>query len=164
MRYLTGIILLLSTLSAWAAGDVTINGAWARPTAPGQDSGSIQFSITSKQAAKLVAISAPVAGSVEMHSMTHEGGKMKMRAVESIALPAGKEIDLGKSGNHIMLLNLKQPLKAGDSVPFTLTVQFADKRKTSVDAKAEVRTQGTSHDMHDMKGMDDMGDMHEHHH
>jgi len=152
------IMLAASALfaaSAMAADTgVTVSGAWARATAPGQDSGSIQFFITSKKAAKLLAISSPAAGAIEIHSMVHEGGKMKMRAVESISLPAGKEVDLGKSGNHVMLLNLKQPLKAGDSVPFTLTVQFADKRKVAVDAKAEVRPQGAaSHDMHDMHDM-----------
>ena len=146
---------LLSMSAAAADLGVTVSDAWARTTAPGQDSGSVQFSIASKKEAKLVAISSPAAGAVEIHSMAHEGGKMKMRAVEFIALPAGKAVDLGKSGNHVMLLNLKQPLKAGDSVPITLTVQFADKRKVTVDAKAEVRPQGAGHDMHDMSDMHD---------
>jgi hypothetical protein len=84
---------------------------------------------------------------------------MKMRAVEFINLPAGKAVDLGKSGNHLMLLNLKQPLKAGDSVPLTLTVEFADKHKVTVDAKAEIRPLTGSHDMHDMGDMHDMKGM-----
>jgi len=144
----------LLTMSA-AATDlgITVSDAWGRATAPGQDSGSVQFSITSKKDAKLVAITSPAAGSVEIHSMAHEDGKMKMRAVESLILPAGKAVDLEKSGNHVMLLNLKQPLKAGDSVPLTLTIEFADKHKATVDAKAEIRPMTESHDMHDMKGM-----------
>jgi copper(I)-binding protein len=154
MRYvITGMLLLLCAAQAWAS-DVTVNHAWARATAPGQDSGSIQFSVKSKKAAKLVAVSSPVAGAAEIHSMTHEDGKMKMRAVESVVLPAGLEIDLGKDGGHIMLLNLKQPLKAGADVPFTLTVEFADKHKETVNAKARVRAQGAVHD--DMKGMEGM--------
>lgn len=152
-----GILFAMS--AAAADSGVIVSGATARATAPGQDSGSIQFSITSKKEAKLVSITSPAAGAVEIHSMAHEGGKMKMRAVEFLSLPAGKEVDLGKSGNHVMLLNLKQPLKAGDSVPFTLTVQFADKRKVTVDGKAEVRPQGASHDMHDMGDMHDMKGM-----
>ena len=81
---------------------------------------------------------------------------MKMRAVEFIALPAGKVVDLGKTGNHLMLLNLKQPLKAADNVPLTLTIEFADKHKATMDIKAKIKPQGASHDMgdmHDMKGM-----------
>jgi len=148
--------VLLTTTVAAADSGISVSNAWGRATAPGQDSGSVQFSITSRKEAKLLAIFSPTAGAVEIHSMTHENGKMKMRAVEFVALPPGKAVDLGKSGSHVMLLNLKQPLKAGDSVPLTLTIEFADKHKVSVDAKAEIRAQGTSHDMsdmHDMKGM-----------
>jgi hypothetical protein len=150
----------LLTMSAAAADlGITVSDAWGRATAPGQDSGSVQFSITSKKKAKLVAISSPAAGAVEIHSMVHEDGKMKMRAVESLPLPAGKAVDLGKGGNHVMLLNLKQPLKAGDSVPLTLTIEFADKHKANVDAKAEIRPMDGSHNMHDMGDMHDMKGM-----
>jgi hypothetical protein len=161
MRQLFALVVFALFAMSAAAADpgVTVSGASARATAPGQDSGSIKFSITSKKEAKLVAISSPAAGAVEIHSMVHEGGKMKMRAVEFLALPAGKEVDLGKSGNHVMLLNLKQPLKAGDSVPFTLTVEFADKHKATVDAKAAVEPMDGSHDMHDMGDMHDMKGM-----
>lgn len=158
------IILLaagaLLSMSAMAADvGITVSDAWARATAPGQDSGSVQFSITSKQAAKLVSVATPLAGAVELHSMTHEGGSMKMRAVEFIALPAGKPVDLGKSGNHVMLLNLKQPLKSGESVPLTLTIEFADKHRATVNTKAEIRPLGASHDMHDMGEMHNMKGM-----
>lgn len=160
MRHIAVLVAgaLLATSVAAADLGINVSDAWGRATAPEQDSGSIQFSITSKKEAKLVAITSPLAGAVEIHGMTHENGKMKMRAVESIALSAGKAVDLGKHGNHVMLLNLKQPLKAGDSVPLTLTIEFADKHKATVDVKAEIRPQGGSHDMdmhdmHDMKGM-----------
>jgi copper(I)-binding protein len=150
----------LLTMSAAAADlGITVSDAWGHATAPGQDSGSIQFSITSKKEAKLVAISSPTAGAVEIHSMVHEDGKMKMRAVEFLTLPAGKTVDLGKSGYHVMLLNLKQPLKAGDSVPLTLTLEFADKHKATVDTKAEIRSMTGSHNMHDMGDMHDMKGM-----
>lgn len=161
MRQIIALVagLLLAMSAAAADVGITVDNAWGRATAPGQDNGSIQLSITSKKAAKLVAIASPAAGAVEIHSMTHENGKMKMRAVESIALPAGKTVDLGKSGNHVMLLNLKQPLKAGDSVPLTLTIEFADKHGATVDAKAEIRTMAGGHDMHDMGDMHDMKGM-----
>lgn len=147
----------LLTMSAVAADlGITVSDAWARATAPGQDSGSVQFFIISKKEAKLVAITSPAAGTVEIHSMAHEDGKMKMRAIESITLPADKAVDLGKSGIHVMLLNLKQPLKPGDSVPLTLTIEFADKHKTTVDAKAEIRPITGVHEMHDMGDMKGM--------
>ena len=42
---------------------------------------------------------------------------MKMSAVPSLALPAGKAVELKPGGYHLMFMDLKQPLKAGDSVP-----------------------------------------------
>lgn len=151
--------MLLGGAACAADSGVTVDDAWARATAPGQDSGAVQFSIASKKAAKLAAIASPVAGAVELHRMTHENGKMEMRAVEFLALPAGKVVDLEKSGYHVMLINLKQPLKAGDRVPLTLTIEFANKHKATVEVKAEVMEPGASHDMHGMEGMPGM---HEH--
>ncbi|MES1981792.1 MAG: copper chaperone PCu(A)C [Pseudomonadota bacterium] len=151
MRYIIAMAAFFWAMHGWA-GEVTISAASARATAPGQDSAAIQFSIVSQQDGRLIEIASPAAGSVEMHQMAHENGMMKMRAVEFLALPAGKSVDLAASGYHVMLLNLKQPLKAGDIVPFTLTVQFADRRKITVEAKAEVKPlAGATHNMHDMK-------------
>lgn len=159
-KIVTLLVLALLSVQVQAADlGITVDGAWARATAPGQDSGSVQFSVTSKESAKLVGAATPVAGAVEIHRMTHEDGGMKMRAVESLDLSAGKTLDLGKHGYHVMLLKLKQPLKAGDSVPLTLTVEFADKHRVAVEAKARVIEPGAQHDMHDMM---DMGGMRHH--
>ena len=148
MRYAIAIAALLCAAQVWA-GDVAVSGAWTRATAPGQESAAMQFSITSKQEAQLVAISSPVAGAVELHRMTHDNGVMRMHAIESLPLPAGKAVDLGASDIHVMLLNLKKPVTAGDSIPFTVTVQFADKHKTTVQANAEVKPLTDNHDEHE---------------
>ncbi|HCI13859.1 MAG: hypothetical protein A2063_00610 [Gallionellales bacterium GWA2_60_142] len=121
------------------AGDVSAEGAWSRATAPGQDSAMVDMSITSKQAATLVGFSSPACKSAELHSMTHEGGVMKMREVKKVALPAGQRINLGESGYHLMLIGLKAPLKAGDAVPLTLSVRLANKRIVKIEATAEVK-------------------------
>jgi len=129
--------LLLST--SVHAGDIQIEGAWSRATAPGQDTGMADITITSKQAATLVGVSSPAAKVAEMHSMTHESGVMKMREVKAIELPAGKRVNLGESGYHLMLIGLKAPLKAGETVPLTLIIKTADKRVVKIKAKAEVK-------------------------
>lgn len=121
------------------AGDIQVEGAWSRATVPGQDSAMADFSITSKQAATLVGVSSPVCKSVELHAMSHEGGVMKMREVKMLELPAGKPMNLGESGYHLMLLGLKAPLKAGDTVPLTLKIKITGKRETTVEVKAEVK-------------------------
>jgi len=139
MRYVIAIIMLFCAAQAWA-GNVVVSNASARATAPGQESAAIQFTITSKTEARLVAIVSPVAGAVEIHSMTHDDGMMKMRALEFLPLPAGKKVRLGSSGTHVMLLDLKKPLKAGESVPLTITVEFADKHEEKISVNAEVKS------------------------
>jgi len=63
---------------------------------------------------------------------------MKMREVKVIELPAGKRVDLGTSGYHLMLVGLKAPLKAGKDIPLTLNIKVAN-RTVKVKTKAEVR-------------------------
>lgn len=138
MRYVIAIAMLFCAAQVWAA-TAEVSDASVRATAPGQESAAVRFSITSKKEARLVAIASPAAGAVEIHSMTHENGVMKMRAIEFLPLPAGKLVKLGAGGNHVMLLNLKNPLKAGDSVPLTITIEFADKHKEQIKVNAEVK-------------------------
>jgi hypothetical protein len=130
--------LLLST--SVFAGDIQVEKAWARATAPGQDAAGVDLTITSKQAASLVGASSPVCKSIELHSMTmaHDRGMMKMGEVPAIELPAGKRVNLRDGGYHLMLNGLKAPLKAGDSVPLTLKIKVS-KRMVKIETKAEVR-------------------------
>jgi copper(I)-binding protein len=65
-----------------------------------------------------------------------EGDVMKMRAVPKIDLPAGKEVKLEPGGLHVMLIDLKQPLKVGEKVPLTLVFDAGGKtEKLNVDAE-----------------------------
>lgn len=148
---LLSIAVLLCAPQAFA-GEVTVSGAWVRATAPGQDSAAVSLIITSKNEARIIAVSSPAAGRVEIHTMKHEDGMMTMREVEVLALPAKQEVALG-SGSHLMLVGLKRPLQAGDNVPLNLTVKFADKHKEIIKVNAEVRSLTAGHKMHDMSGM-----------
>ncbi len=144
---LAGLILCLCTAQA-IAGEVTISGAWARATVPGQDSASVGLDIISQKDANIVAVSSAAAKSVEIHSMTEENGMMKMRALDDFPLKARQETALGSNGNHLMLIGLKKALVAGDRVPLTLILQFSDKHKEKVEVKAEVRPLNEIHDEH----------------
>lgn len=154
-----GMVALMWAIPA-SAGDVVVTGAWVRATAPGQDTAAVSLNIISEKEARLVAVSSPAAKKAELHTMKHENGMMVMRAVDALALPAKQQVSLG-AGDHIMLLGLKHPLKAGNSMPLRLTVEFADKRKETVGIKAEVRPLTTSNSMQDkgMQGMPGMGGM-----
>jgi len=150
-------VILLSMAAAMpmlarAQSGVEVSNAWARSTVAAQKTGGIYLDIRSATPAKLVGVASPVAARVELHNMKMEGSVMKMSAVESIDLAAGQTVKLAPGGYHVMLIDLKQPLKAGDSVPVTLTVERADKTRTTVETKAAVRDMAAAmqggHDMH----------------
>ncbi len=95
--------------------------------------------ITSAQGGRLLSASSPIAGVVEIHEMKMDGSVMRMRAVTELALPAGQAVALKPGGYHVMLMDLKQPLKAGDTVPVTFVVEGADKKRETIEVKAAVR-------------------------
>ncbi len=135
-------VLLASLLFSTSvfAGDIKVEGAWARATAPGQDTGMADFTITinSKQPATLVGASSKVANKTELHSMTHENGMMMMRQVEAIELPAGEPFELGRNNFHVMLVGLKAPLKAGEKFLLVLSIK-SGKEVSKVEARVEVK-------------------------
>jgi periplasmic copper chaperone A len=137
-RHLLATTLLLAALSATA--QTTVKDAWVRSTVPQQMATGMFAQITSAQGGKLVAASSPVAGVVEVHEMAMDGNVMKMRAIPALDLPAGKPVDLKPGGWHVMLMDLKQPLKAGDTVSVSLVIEGADKKRETIEVKAAVKS------------------------
>jgi copper(I)-binding protein len=134
-----GLLAALLMSASVYAGDVQVENAWTRASAPGQDAAGVDLTITSKQAAALVGVSSAACKTVELHSITSESGMMKMREVEAIQLPAGKHVNLHEGGYHLMLIGLKAPLKAGVSIPLTLSIKVANKSIVKVETQAEVK-------------------------
>ena len=84
-------------------------------------------------------VSSPAAKVVEIHEMAMDGGVMKMRAVDKVALPAGKSVQLKPGSYHVMLMDITQPLAEGQTVPVTLTFVGKDGKKTTQEVKAPVK-------------------------
>ncbi len=74
----------------------------------------------SKQDDRIIAIETPVAEAAEIHSSEMSDGTMRMVKLDSLTVPAKGYVMFEPVGHHIMLINLKQPLKVGDMVPLTL--------------------------------------------
>jgi len=121
----------------------TVKDPWARATVAQQKASGAFMQLQSAKGGKLLSASSPVAGVVEIHEMAMEGNVMKMRAVPSLDLPAGKAVDLKPGGYHVMLMDLKKPLTAGDTIPITLVVESAGQRET-LEVKAAVRPLNSS--------------------
>lgn len=116
----------LLPIAALAAQPVGVSDAWARASIPGQTVGSAYMTLQSRDDRTLTGIASPAAGSVEIHQMSMRGNVMKMRMMSTLPLPAGKPVQLAPGGLHLMLFDLKKPLKAGDRL--TLTLQIRDQR------------------------------------
>ena len=144
-RTIAGLALLLATPAAHAqpnpgpseaqGGQVKIENAWARATAPRAEVGAVYMTLTAPKSDRLVGVSSPVAGKAEVHEMAMENGVMRMRETQGVMLPANQPVVLGPGGYHVMLMGLKAPLKTGDTIPLHLT--FASSPPADVTAKVE---------------------------
>ena len=120
------------------AGDLVITQAWSRATPGGAKTGGGYLTIENKGSApdRLIGGSADVAGKVELHEMSMKGGVMTMRPLDKgLTIEPGKTAKLAPGGLHLMLEDLKGPLKQGDKVPVTLEFEKAGKVQVSLDVQ-----------------------------
>lgn len=120
------------------AGDLVITQAWARATPGGAKVGGAYLTIenTGTTADRLIGGSADIAGKVEVHEMATRNGVMTMRALDKgLTIEPGKTVKLAPGGYHLMMFDLKGPLKQGDKVPVTLDFEKAGKVKLSFDVE-----------------------------
>jgi len=136
--HILALALALSAGTALAQNyklkDLVIDHPYARATPPGAKAGGAFLTVENKGSApdKLVDASTPAAKFVEIHEMSMDAGVMKMRAIRGIEIKPGTKAELKPGGFHIMLLDLKQPLKVGDKIPMTLVFEKAGKVEVSV--------------------------------
>ena len=129
----------LAFAAQMASAQTSVKEAWVRGTVAQQKATGAFMQITSAQGGKIVSVHSPAAGVAEIHEMAMEGNVMKMRAVSGLELPAGKAVELKPGGYHVMLMDLKQPLGAGDTVALTLVVEGKDGKRETLNVKALVR-------------------------
>ena len=139
MQRTTLAVILLAASVGSALAQVTVSEPWVRATVPQQKATGAFMSLTAAQGARLVEAKSPVAGVVEIHEMVMENQVMKMRAIPGLDLPAGKAVELKPGGYHVMLMDLRQQVKDGDTVPITLVVEGKDRKRETVEVKAAVR-------------------------
>ena len=140
------------------AGDLVISQAWSRATPNGARIGGGYLTIENKGTAadRLVGGSGDIAGRVEVHEMAVNNGVMTMRPLDKgLAIEPGKTVKLAPGGYHLMMFDLKGPLKQGDKVPVTLEFEKAGKVTLSLDVQgvgAQAPGGGMDHSGHmDMK-------------
>lgn len=125
-------LLLLAAGAAAQTDSVEVRDAWARATPGKADIGAAYLTLQSPVGDRLTGLSTPVAGIAQLHTMTMEGGVMKMNRVAALDLPAGQKIKLEPGAMHIMLIGLTDRLRPGQSFPLTLTFEKAGQREVTV--------------------------------
>ena len=123
--------------SATAQAPLTVSGAWVREPVPGRPQAAAYGVIENPGTTdvQIVGASADVAGAVELHEMVRSGDMMKMSPVKSVTVPAKGNIELRPGGLHLMLFELKRPLKAGDAVSLTFTTSAGVRVQTTAPVK-----------------------------
>lgn len=118
-------IVALALIALPASAQVSVERPWSRATPPGAKIGVgfLRLKNAGAAAERVITVSSPVAGRVEMHVTMREGDVMKMRQVDSFEIPAGGTFELKPGGAHLMLVDLKRPLAKGERVPLTLKLE-----------------------------------------
>ena len=142
MKYIVCLALLM-TSTAWA--DVTVENAWARATPPGAKTAAGYMVLRNNGGAdRLIGAASPAAERVEMHTTVRDGDIARMREVKNYAIPANARFELKPGAAHLMLVNPKAPLTAGQKVPVVLKFE----KIGEVSVQLEVRPLGAAHDPH----------------
>jgi periplasmic copper chaperone A len=135
----TALALSATTLCAQT---VKVEDAWVRGTVASQKATGAFMRLTADKDARLVSVSSPVAGVVEIHEMAMDNDVMRMRQVPGLNLAAGRATELKPGGYHLMLMDVKTPLKGGDVVPLTLVFEDTSKKRFTQETKAQVTALG----------------------
>ena len=138
---ITSAVLALSATLTWAQA-VKVDEPWVRGTVAAQKATGAFMRLTPQKNVRLVAASSPVAAVVEIHEMTMVDQVMRMRAIPGLDLQTGRTTELKPGGYHVMLMELKQTLSAGDVVPLTLVFEDAAKQRFTQDVQAPVTALG----------------------
>jgi hypothetical protein len=125
------------------AGAITVEHPWSRATPGGAKvaAGYLTLKNSGESPDRLVSVTTDIAGSTEMHEVSMTDGVMRMRPVpDGLTVPAGGEVALEPGSHHLMFMDLKRPLKEGESFAATLTFEKAG----SVDVTFSVEKPGAA--------------------
>ena len=147
-------LLGIGVVFAQSMAEMGVTNGWIRATPPNAKMGAAYLTVMNQQdqADALIGASSPLAEVVEIHNVKEENGMMKMDLVDSLEVPAKGMVMLKPGGYHIMLINLKQAPKLGES--HTLTLRF--RQAPDVVVELPVQESGAT------SGDDEKSSMHHH--
>ena len=138
--------LVFHTALAAADNTLTLHDAWVREAPPGAQvlAGYAQIENATDQANAIIAVSSTAFEKAEIHRSEVKGGIARMAQIKRLDLPAQKIVKLEPGGTHLMLINPKLPLRAGQHVMLMFTLSSGN----TVNVDAEVRNAEQSSEHH----------------
>lgn len=132
----TALLPMANPLFA-AEAELTVSDYYVRMVPPGTPTSGAFMTIKNSGGSdrKLVKADSPAAKTVELHTHINDQGMMKMRPVKAVDVKAHGQAELKPGSHHIMLIDLKQTLKEGETVPLTLTFDDGSTRKIDAPVK-----------------------------
>jgi hypothetical protein len=133
--FVAAVIVAPARAEEVKAGDLVVSQAWTRATPNGAKIGGGYLTIENKGTTpdRLIGGSADIAGKLEVHEMAMKNGVMTMRPLDKgLTIDPGKTVKLAPGGYHLMMFDLKSPLKKGEVVPITLKFEKAGDVKVSL--------------------------------
>jgi copper(I)-binding protein len=125
---LVALLVNVAHAKDYKAGEIEIDSPWSRAIPKGASvaAGYLTVKNTGTAADRLVSVSTPVGGKVEIHQMTTENGVMKMRPVAGgVEIAPGATVEFKPNSLHLMIMNVKQPIEKGKPFAATLTFEKA---------------------------------------
>jgi copper(I)-binding protein len=123
-------LLCIAPLAPAQAQGIQVQDAWTRATQAGRPA-AVYMAITGGPD-RLRGVATDAAGRAELHETVLEDGVARMRPVAGVLVSPGAHTRMAPGGMHIMLLDLKKPLKEGDTLALTLTFERAGKATVAV--------------------------------
>ena len=134
MKIVSALLLVVAGCGQEHTGDpIVVRDAWIREPPPRSPAaGYLVIENRGGEPVELVAVATEAAEQTEIHVMEYKNDRMTMRRVEGLQVPAGGEVALKPGGAHLMLLELRQPLRDGDEVELVLRFGDGTERRTQV--------------------------------
>ena len=134
MKIVSALLLLVVGCGQEHTGDpIVVRDAWIREPPPRSPAaGYLVIENRGGEPVELVAVATEAAEQTEIHVMEYKNDRMTMRRVEGLQVPAGGEVELKPGGTHLMLMELRQPLRDGDEVELVLRFGDGTERRIQV--------------------------------
>lgn len=135
---LTSLVVLAASAGVQAAEHLMVDDAWVREAPPGAQAlaGYMKLHNHGDRERVLVGAESPAFESVMLHRTVMEGEMSKMVHQHMITIPAKGMLSFEPNSYHLMMMNPKQALKAGDKVSVTLHFKNGDNQEVSHEVRA----------------------------